>query len=70
MGRWSSDVYEIYCRMSIEAAVRVGTAIGGADVTSLEAGFHREHLELQASEVDSFRGLLLGGDDDGEEDEA
>ena len=27
MGRWSSDVYEIYCRMSVEAALSVGKAI-------------------------------------------
>ena len=51
MGRWSSDVYEIYCRMSVEAALSVGAAIASAQVTSLEAGFHEEHLELQQSEV-------------------
>ena len=33
MGRWSSDVYEIYCRMSVEAALQVGTALSSATVT-------------------------------------
>ena len=30
MGRWSSDVYEIYCRMSMQSALHVGTAIASA----------------------------------------
>ena len=33
MGRWSSDVYELYCRMSLQSAVSVGRAISSAVVT-------------------------------------
>ena len=55
MGRWSSDVYEIYCRMSEQSALGVGTAIASAMVTDVEAGFHEEHLELQASEIGAMR---------------
>ena len=52
MGRWSSDVYEIYCRMSAQAAVRVGLALSSQTVTPYEGGFRDEVLELQAEEVD------------------
>ena len=58
LGRWSSDVYEIYCRMSLQSALGAGRAIASAVVTSVEDGFHEEHLELQQSEVDGFRRLL------------
>jgi hypothetical protein len=51
MGRWSSDVYEIYCRMSEEAALSVGTAICSATVTDMSRSFHEEHLELLTEEV-------------------
>ena len=54
MGRWSSDVYEVYCRMSEQSALGVGQAIAAADVTSFEGGFCEEHLELQASELESM----------------
>ena len=46
LGRWSSDVYEIYCRMSRQVALGVGRALASTEVTSLEGGFHEEHLEL------------------------
>ena len=55
MGRWSSDVYEIYCRMSLQAALGVGAAIASADVSTFEGGFAEEHLELQPDEVAEFR---------------
>ena len=67
MGRWASDVYEIYCRLSVEAAVGVGAAIGSARVTSVEDGFHEERLELLQSEVDTFRAVMGAP---GEEEEA
>ena len=60
MGRWSSDVYEIYCRMSEQSALGVGTAISAAMVTDVEAGFHEEHLELMPSEVDTMRERFAG----------
>lgn len=55
MGRWSSDVYEIYCRMSLQAALGVGAAIASADVATFEGGFAEEHLELQPAEVAEYR---------------
>ena len=63
MGRWSSDVYEIYCRMSVQAALNVGKAICSADVSpAADRAFHEEHLELLPEEVD--RNLALMGPDD------
>ena len=51
MGRWSSGVYEIYCRMSLQAALRVGASICSAEVSTVEGGFHEEHLELLPHET-------------------
>lgn len=60
MGRWSSDVYEIYCRMSLQSALAVSTALTSATVDDVRCGFREEHLELQASEVASFSALWEG----------
>lgn len=60
MGRWSSDVYQIYCRMSLESALGVGQAISSAVVTSVGRGFHEEHLELQPEEVAEIRDEFAG----------
>ena len=61
MGRWSSDIYEIYCRMSEQSALGVGTSIASAVVSEIDGpGFHEEHLELQPSEVTRF--CELAGD--------
>jgi hypothetical protein len=58
MGRWSSDVYEVYCRMSVQAALQVGQAVASAAVTTFESGssFEQEHLELLPSEVELLSG--------------
>ena len=53
MGRWSSDVYEIYCRLSAQSALRVGRAISSAAVSPLGPAFTEEHLELLESERDA-----------------
>ena len=55
MGRWSSDIYEIYTRLSLEAAINVGRAIASTRVTSFAGGFREERLELQPSEVEQLR---------------
>ena len=57
MGRWSSDVYEIYCRMSLQSALHVGQAISAAMVSDVEAeaGFHEEHLELLQDDISRIR---------------
>jgi hypothetical protein len=70
MGRWASDVYEVYCRLSVQSALGVGTAISAAMVSSTEDGFHEESLEMQPSEVEEMRARAGGGMPDGDEDEA
>lgn len=62
MGRWSSDVYELYCRMSLQSAVGIGRAISSAMVTGVHEQFHDEHLEVLPSEVRDFEKLLPEGD--------
>ena len=71
MGRWSSDVYEIYCRMSVESALAAGTALASATVTSTATVFEFEHLELLPIELaDAERLTGAGGDEaSGSEDE-
>ena len=54
MGRWSSDIYEIYCRMSAQAASGVARAMCSQAVDSLESGFHEEKLEMLQAEVEAF----------------
>ena len=70
MGRWSSDVYEIYCRLSAQAALSVRAAIGSATVTPLGKRFETEALEILPSEAEYlFReGGLQCGDDEGEDE--
>ena len=68
MGRWSSDIYEIYTRMSLEAALGVGRAISSARVTTFEGGFGQEELELQPDEMERLR-KFAGEEDRFEEDE-
>lgn len=61
MGRWSSDIYEIYCRMSLESALGVGQQIMAATVTPVTDEFHEEDLELMPGEVAMFRrGMGMG----------
>ena len=55
MGRWSSDVYEVYCRLSSQAALRVGGSIAAAEVETVEGGFNEEHLELLPVEMERMR---------------
>ena len=71
MGRWSSDIYEIYCRMSVQAALGVGVSISSAEVTPTARAFHEEHLELLGEEVDVFKRVFPdAGADEMEGDEA
>ena len=65
LGRWSSDVYQVYCRMSREAALQAGRALASADVTSADGAFHEEHLELLPHEVAEVRRTV--GDEETEE---
>ena len=67
-GRWSSDVYRIYCRLSRQSAAGVATTIGSTAFEDLERGvqFVDDELVLTAGEMpygpsESFieRDLLL-----------
>ena len=69
MGRWSSDVYEIYCRLSEQSALSIGTSISAAMVTSPEDGFQDEALEMQESEVAELRQQAAAFGLDGVEEE-
>ena len=66
MGRWSSDIYEIYCRLSIESALGVGQAIASAMVTTSSEAFHDEELEMLPSEVGNL--AVLFGEEEVEEE--
>ena len=52
-GRWSSDVYAIYCRVSRQSAAQVGSLIGSTAFEDLERGvqFVDEELMLTAAEM-------------------
>ena len=54
-GRWSSDIYQIYCRLSRESAAGVATVIGSTSFEDLERGvqFVDEELMLTAAEMPS-----------------
>jgi hypothetical protein len=54
-GRWSSDIYQIYCRLSRESAAGVATVIGSTPFEDLERGvqFVDEELMLTAAEMPS-----------------
>ena len=66
MGRWSSDVYEIYCRMSLQSAIHVGESIASALISEGSPAFHEEHLELMPEEVEGFRRAAGAGEVDEE----
>ena len=54
-GRWSSDVYQIYCRVSRQSAATVASLIGSTPFEDLERGvqFVDEELMLTAAEMPS-----------------
>jgi len=56
-GRWSSDIYMIYCRLSRESAAGVATVIGSTSFEDLERGvqFIDEELALTVDEMPSGR---------------
>ena len=74
-GRWNSDVFEIYTRITHQAAARMTCTIGSTAFEDLERGeFHSEELELLPSEMHgvdrmTFHDPLPAEEDDFEEDE-
>ena len=67
MGRWSSDIYEIYCRLSLESALGVGQAIVSAQVTPAAEAFHDENLEMLPTEVARLAECIGEADEEEEE---
>ena len=58
-------MYQIYCRMSTQAAITAGVQLSSADVSTLEGGgFRDEELEMLPQEVSAFREQLDGADDE------
>ena len=60
-GRWSSDIYVIYCRISKESAASVATCIGSTPFEDLERGaqFVGEEMVLSAWEAPSAVELFV-----------
>jgi hypothetical protein len=50
-GRWNSDLWEIYARISREAAANMTSVIGSTPFHDLERGFHADELELLPDEM-------------------
>ena len=52
-GRWSSEIYQIYCRLSRQSAAGVATTIGSTPFEDLERGvsFVDEELMLTVDEM-------------------
>ena len=50
-GRWNSDLWEIYTRISREAAADVTSVIGSTPFHDLERGFHSDEFEMLPEEV-------------------
>ena len=44
MGRWDSDVYEIYCRQSRQAAMRIGMIVASTPFNDFQGAFEDEEL--------------------------
>ena len=51
LGRWNSDLWEIYTRATLELASSVATAIGSTPFHDIESGFHTERLETLQEEA-------------------
>jgi len=44
MGRWSSDIYQVYCRASDEAVLKFGELIASADYMDLEGEYQDQEF--------------------------
>ena len=47
LGRWDSDVYEVYTRASREAAMRFGSVVASTAFTDFEGEFADEELVVR-----------------------
>ena len=48
MGRWSTDVYEIYTRLTRETATRLSTVVASTAFHDMERAFETEALDEAA----------------------
>ena len=54
-GRWSSEVWELYARLSQEAACDISRVVGSTPFVDVERGaFVSEELELTSSELSVY----------------
>ena len=67
MGRWSSDVYEVYMRLTRETATRLSSTVASTSFADLERGFQTEALD-ELAEIPAYDVDL--DDDDGSDDDA
>ena len=73
MGRWSSEVYEIYTRLTREAAARVSSTIASTTFHDMEREYQTDALDENADipmyDLDLDMGAEDGGDDGSSENE-
>ena len=67
MGRWSSDVYEIYMRLTRQTATRLSSTVASTSFADLERGFNTEALD-ELADVPVYDVDL--DNDDGSDDDA
>ena len=65
----AADIFEIYARLSREAASRVTSLIGSTAFFDLERGFHSEELEMLPEEL-AIGGAVFDADELATEEEA
>lgn len=68
MGRWATDCYDVYLRMTQESAARFSAQVGSTPFEDLERGFKTEELELLPEEVNGDVDIDVGGEDDDDDD--
>lgn len=62
MGRWASDVYEIYMRQTREVATQMSSLIASTPFHDLERGFKTDALD-EAADIPAFHVDIDGHDD-------
>ena len=65
-GRWSSDIWMTYARLSKQAALHVSAVVGSTAFEDCEQAFHSEELGLVASELRRLGDVSFDVDGDGD----
>ena len=63
MGRWSSDCYDVYLRLTRNVAAQFGAVIGSTAFEDFDQGFQTEELEILPYEFGDFE---IDGDSEDE----